>query len=272
MQRCRETTQGGKQDDDPAHEFGLPGSCPHSRQTYLRWSGCFAALTSFLLILLPQHFSNLRVGGGRLSVFLYFALIGTGFFFVEMPFIQKSILFLHHPTYSLSVILSTLLIGSGVGSYCSDRLFGPRYRILFSTLILISILILYSFLLGPAMELLCSQPDSIKILLTILCLMPLGFLMGIPFPQGLSIVKDREAAVLPWDWGLNGFFLVISVILANVLAIQRGFPTVLLLAAACYLGAGVFSLRLSPKDQQRESECGPPEGIGTSREGQEKRT
>jgi hypothetical protein len=78
--------------------------------------------------------------------------------------------------------------------------------------------------------------------------MPLGFFLGIPFPQGLSMAKEQEASVLPWAWGINGFFSVISVLLANILAIQRGFSTVLLLAAVCYFGAGILSFRLDRKE------------------------
>ena len=204
----------------------------------------FAVVISFLLVILPLLFSKSRARKGHLWVFLYFALIGLGFFFIEMPFIQKFILFLHHPTYSLSVIISSLLIFSGVGSYFSDRIFRAKYRIFLSALILIGILSLYSLFLNPILQGLSPQPDWIKILLTVICLMPLGFFMGIPFPQGLSAVKEREASVLPWAWGINGFFSVISVILANILAIQRGFPTVLLLAAVCYFGAGSLSFRL----------------------------
>lgn len=207
----------------------------------------FATVISFLLIVLPLLLSSSRPTTGHLPIFFYFALIGIGFFFIEMPFIQKFILFLRHPTYSLSVIISSLLLFSGFGSYYSDRIFPPRYRLFLSALILIGILSLYSLFLNPVLQSLSPQPDWIKVLLTIICLLPLGFFMGIPFPQGLSVVKDREASVLPWAWGINGFFSVISVILANILAIQRGFPTVLFLAAVCYLTAGILSFLLNRK-------------------------
>jgi hypothetical protein len=90
-----------------------------------------------------------------------------------------------------------------------------------------------------------AQRDWIKILLTILLLLPPGFFMGIPFPHGLSMVKEKGAFLLPWAWGINGFFSVISVILANILAIQFGFPTVLFLAGGCYFMAGIFSFRMA---------------------------
>ena len=206
-----------------------------------------AAIISFLLILLPLFLSELRARREHLTVLLYFALIGLGFFFVEMPFIQKFILFLHHPTYSLSVIISSLLIFSGLGSYFSDRIFGTRSRIFCSTLILVGILALYSPFLSPLLRLLSPQPDWAKILVTMICLGPLGFFMGIPFPQGLSLAKDRGALILPWAWGINGFFSVLAVIAAHILAIPWGFPAVLFLAGVCYLGAGLLSFRLGDR-------------------------
>ncbi|MDH7500007.1 MAG: SAM-dependent methyltransferase [candidate division NC10 bacterium] len=203
-----------------------------------------AAGISFLLILLPLFFSSFPPPRGRLSVFLYFALLGIGYLFVEMPLIQKFILFLHHPTYSLSVILSSLLFFSGLGSHYSDRIFPTRSRILLSALIIVAILTLYSLLLDPMLQGTAAGGDGSKILLCILFLAPLGFFMGIPFPQGLSVVKARQAPLLPWAWGINGFFSVISVLLAHILAIRWGFPIVLLLAAGCYLGAATLSFRI----------------------------
>ena len=84
----------------------------------------------------------------------------------------------------------------------------------------------------------------IKILVTIILLAPLGFFMGIPFPQGLSKIKRIESFKVPWAWGINGFFSVISTILATLFAILFGFRIVFILAILCYLGVGVISLKL----------------------------
>lgn len=221
------------------------------RIPFTEW-GCFvlwicllvAGIISFLLIVLPLFSTSFSPSRYRLPVFLYFALLGIGYLFIEMPLIQKFILFLHHPTYSLSVILSSLLFFSGLGSYYSDRVFPTRSRIFFSALTLILILVVYSLFLDPLMHWMAAQRDWMKILLCILFLAPLGFFMGIPFPQGLLAVKAKDASLLPWAWGINGFFSVISVLLAHILAIQWGFPTVLLLAGGCYLGAAILSFRI----------------------------
>jgi hypothetical protein len=47
---------------------------------------------------------------------LYFAGIGLGFMFIEISQLQSLIIFLGHPTYSLSVVLFSLLLSTGMGS------------------------------------------------------------------------------------------------------------------------------------------------------------
>ncbi len=52
----------------------------------------------------------------------YFSCLGLGFMLVEIPLIQKFILLLGQPLYSIAVILAALLISSGVGSLLSGRI------------------------------------------------------------------------------------------------------------------------------------------------------
>ncbi|MHA4875062.1 hypothetical protein ACX0FC_16990, partial [Enterococcus faecium] len=47
---------------------------------------------------------------------LYFASVGFGFMLIEVALIQKCVLFLGSPMYSMSVVLATLLISAGIGS------------------------------------------------------------------------------------------------------------------------------------------------------------
>ena len=53
---------------------------------------------------------------------LYFAALGFGFMFIEISFIQRFVLFLGYPTYSPTVVLSALLVASGIRSLASQRL------------------------------------------------------------------------------------------------------------------------------------------------------
>ena len=63
-----------------------------------------AVVASVVLILLPLWFFSRRQASSshakyKLRVFGYFFSIGLAFLFIEIAFIQKFILFLHHPLY-----------------------------------------------------------------------------------------------------------------------------------------------------------------------------
>jgi spermidine synthase len=204
-------------------------------------------IISFLFILLPLFFigklekekSNLNF-----NIISYFALIGLAYFFIEMPLIQKLILFLSHPTYSLSVIISGLLIFSGVGCYFSDRIFKAEKRILYSTILISFFTILNLIFSNYVFSCFYTYSDSIRIMVTLVLLMPIGFFMGIPFPQGIKKVKLINKGLVPWVWGINGFFSVISVITATIFAIIFGFQIVFIMAIGLYLLAGFISLKM----------------------------
>jgi len=67
---------------------------------------------------------------------------------------------------------------------------------------------------------------------------PLAFLMGMPFPTGLSQLEPR---MIPWAWGVNGCASVIAAVLATMLAIHAGFNVVIVLSLALYgLAAWLF--------------------------------
>lgn len=204
-------------------------------------------ILSFILIVMPLLFSNIRPNKITLLTFLYFSLIGIGFFFVEMPLIQKFILFLHHPVYSISVTISGLLIFSGIGSFFSDRVFDKKNRIFKASLCLILILILYQMKLSTIFSVFSDYSFVSKVIITMFLFFPLGFFMGFFFPQGLSAVKNYDEKTLPWAWSINGFFSVISVMSANILSLWMGFHIVLYTALVCYLFAGILSLKLTKK-------------------------
>ena len=77
-------------------------------------------------------------------------------------------------------------------------------------------------------------PLGWRILVALLLLAPLGVLLGLPFPLGLRVVAQEAAAMVPWAWGVNGFFSVIGTAMAVPLGMAFGFTAVLMLAALCY--------------------------------------
>jgi hypothetical protein len=201
-----------------------------------------ALLASAVLILLPLLFRRRqpdapRVTGGGLRgargrVFAYFAMLGLGYLFVEIPLMQHFILFLGHPIYAFAAVLFAILLFSGLGSMVSARLYLPRILI-----VLIGAIILYPLILPFVFRLLLGQSLGLRLLVSVLSLAPLGFLMGVPFPKGIEIIGGLAPDLIPWAWGINGCTSVLASILSAMLAISFGFSRVLVGGSVAYLVA-----------------------------------
>jgi hypothetical protein len=182
--------------------------------------------------------SHARIGG-------YFFVLGFAFMFVEMAFIQKLILFLSHPLYSVAVVLSGFLVFAGMGSGYSKRLMqrfddGKYSSVTIAVATISGITLIYVLLLPGLFARFVGLPDILKVGLTLFLIAPLAFCMGMPFPIGLSKLAEESADFIPWAWGLNGFASVVSVSLATLLAIEFGFTVVVLLALGLYVSAAAL--------------------------------
>ncbi|MFH2145268.1 MAG: hypothetical protein ABII75_04470, partial [Candidatus Omnitrophota bacterium] len=175
----------------------------------------------------------------RRSLLFYFACLGMGFMFVEVVLIQKFILFLGHPAYSLSVVLSSLLIFAGLGSLFSAKadIDVSYHRVKIVLFLLIVLLFAYVPLLPRLSYVFLGQHILKKFVIAILLIAPAGFLMGMPFPLGIRLAGRIESRLIPWLWAVNGCFSVISSILSIIVAMSFGFSNVLKLAAVFYIVA-----------------------------------
>ncbi|MCX5719791.1 MAG: hypothetical protein NT055_07520, partial [Nitrospirae bacterium] len=166
-----------------------------------------------------------------------FAFLGIGFMFVEISFIQKIILPLENPSYAVATVLTSLLISSGIGSLLSHRVSGLRNPV--TALVITFLIILYSIFLPAVSDIISPYSIVNKIPLVFFILMPLGLLMGIPFPTGLKFLGEKNELLIPWAWAINGCFSVLAPILTIMLAMTLGFTIVLWLGAFAYLMAFV---------------------------------
>ncbi len=207
-----------------------------------------ATIVGLILILLPLTLAtrDWPTGTGP-RMGSYFLLLGFAFLFVEMAFIQKFILFLSHPLYSVAVVLSGFLVFAGLGSAWSEaaaakleaRGYQPVSVVAGS---IAALALVYIVLLPVVFERFVGSSDLFKIVLTNAFIAPLAFAMGMPFPLGLTRVADLAPHFIPWAWGINGFASVVSAVLATLLAIQFGFNAVILLALLLY---GIAALLIS---------------------------
>ena len=164
--------------------------------------------------------------------------------FVEIALMQKMILFLGHPTYAVTVVLSTLLGGAGVGSLLGDRLLQLTPASLMRLLAaLIGLLLLdmaaSQWLLGALLGL----PFAARVAVAIALLFPLAITLGMPFPLGMRLLSERSPELLPWAWSINAFLSVLSSTLSIILAMAFGFSVVLWIAAGLYI-LGFWGMRL----------------------------
>ncbi|MCU7938054.1 MAG: SAM-dependent methyltransferase [gamma proteobacterium symbiont of Bathyaustriella thionipta] len=194
-----------------------------------------------------------QLNRGRLL--LYFFMIGLAFLFIEIAFMQKFILFLHHPIYSITIVLAAFLINAGIGSIWSRHLekkYSGQQVIKWAISGIIVLSVLYSVILNPLFSWLIALPILFKIILSLILIAPLAICMGMPFPLALSSLADNAdgqvQAYLPWAWGVNGSASVISAVLASILAVHFGFTIVVLIAISLYY----FCLLLFPGFRVRQ--------------------
>ncbi|MDY0019813.1 MAG: hypothetical protein RBT47_07420 [Anaerolineae bacterium] len=183
---------------------------------------------------------RLRGARGTMArVGLYFALLGLGYLFIEIPLIQCFILFLGHPAYAMTAVLFSLLFFSGIGSLLS-----PRLPLRLALGLVAGLAVATRLLLPPLFAAALPLPFGARLCLAILTLSPLGMAMGMPFPLGLRWLDARAPQAVPWAWGVNGAASVVASVLAALLSLAAGFRWVLIVGALCYAGAwGVLSGR-----------------------------
>lgn len=68
-----------------------------------------------------------------------------------------------------------------------------------------------------------------------------GFIMGLPFPLGLTRLTYNRPDEVPWAWAINGYSSVISATLATIVSVETGFFWVMIIAAGAYGVAGVVN-------------------------------
>jgi len=213
----------------------------------------FATGFAFVFILLPtwrlRHVW--REIPHKTNVGLYFGSIGLAFMFIEVCLIQKLTLFLGYPSYSLTVTLFGLLVFSGIGSLLSVRLGPSRDRalmILLAALVVVTLALQLG--LGPLIESLWKSTLASRIVVATLVTAPIGLCLGCFMPIGVESVasfsRAHQREYVAWAWAINGFFSVVSSVLATILSMTWGFRWVLLAALGIY-AVGTLALSRTPE-------------------------
>jgi spermidine synthase len=178
---------------------------------------------------------------GTAGVIIYFSSLGLGYMLVEIFLIQRLGEFLSNPTFSVSIVITSMLILSAVGNLVSGFLRKYRdYVVPLAAAGIVGMMIFYIFGLNGVLNAFRGASFGVRILVSLLVIAPSAFLMGIPFPNGLGELDSRRPSLLPWAWGMNGGLSVTGAALAKLVTVSAGFPFLLALAAFLYLLVGVF--------------------------------
>jgi hypothetical protein len=130
-----------------------------------------------------------------------------------------------------------MLVFSGLGSFTSGR-YLERCRTIMPRIFLAiaAILLIYSFVLGPILDVIGLWPYGLRIVACLGLLLPPAFLMGFPFPTGMAMLSRLgKGHFFLWAWGINGLFSVVGSVAVPLVAVLFGLKALMWVAACAYL-------------------------------------
>ena len=174
---------------------------------------------------------------------------------VEVVLMQRFILFLGHPTHALTAVLFVLLCAGGAGSLRCGRVDGSAVQALLPRWLfgIVGLGLAYVWGLPVLFEWAIGFPMSVRLALSVACLAPLGFLLGMCFPAGVRLLGDRAEELIPWVWAVNGATSVLGSALAMLIAMNRGFSDALLAGFGMYAVALVCVWRFGTPTEAQAS-------------------
>jgi len=205
-----------------------------------------------LVIAVPFSRVKKKIDKNRIKVLIFaliiFISIGAGFMILEVSLFQKLVLYLGSPTISLSILLSSLLIGMGIGSFFGKRIYPNNLK---KRLSIISLLIVpagvLTFLLYPyILNKLLVYSRAFRSVVCFFLILPFGFLLGIPFPSAIQLLQRVQLEkYIPWMYGVNGIMSVLGSVLAVILSMLFGFTPAFFIGLSLYLVVFLVTLNFS---------------------------
>ena len=213
-----------------------------------------AVLTTACIVVPLMLSRSLAPGSANRASFaphmVFFAAIGFGFMLVEISQVQRLTIFLGHPVYSLSVVLFSLLLSSGLGSLSTASLAADERRASMLRLVgLVAVLTGFGALTPIVIHQFEAASTPARIAISVAVLFPIGFFMGMAFPIGMRRALADAPSIAPWLWGVNGAASVCASVLVVVIALGAGISAAFWTGSACYvvaLGAIVTTSRARP--------------------------
>jgi hypothetical protein len=216
-----------------------------------------ACITALVLLAIPVLWgwrSIFSKTPGKFLSIVYFACLGAGYIMVEVGLIAHFVMALGNATVSASVLITGMLVFSGIGALLSERIL-PRMRVVMPVIFLAigALLISYAFFINIALDAIGALPYAERLLLCFAFIAPPAFLMGFPMPTAMTTLgRLGKEHLFIWAWGVNGCFSVVGAAAAPVIATNFGLGAVIVFAGCAYLLAlpaffGVIARGPSPR-------------------------
>ncbi len=200
----------------------------------------FLVITSSIVL-----FQSFALKDRNLKPMLYFGLLGIGFMMIEIPLIQKFILYLGHPVLAFTYVLASLLIGSGIGGFLSSKKwFDRKIKAFYLPAVLAAVI---NILLLLSLDFIFQNTSYLdlvgRIIISCVLVMIQGFFMGMPFPRGLKLIGDKgRNSIIPVLWGVNGAMSVVGSVLSIIISMTMGFTGALIVGSIIYLIVSLYKI------------------------------
>jgi spermidine synthase len=191
-------------------------------------------------ILVPLYKSEIRraPAAARYLSMVYFSSLGAGFILFELVFIQIFMKLVGYPVHTYALVIFTLLFGAGVGSMASERLgVSPGARWAWPFVGILAYGTLFVLVYPAAIDHFLASSDLVRMAVAAALILPIGLLLGMPFPLGILIAERQPPGAIAWAWGLNGLFTVVGSLASVLLGMTIGFQATILVALGIYAAA-----------------------------------
>jgi spermidine synthase len=133
----------------------------------------------------------------------YFASIGAGYMMIQISSMQTYSVYLGHPTYAVAVVLFSMILFTGIGSFLSQRIPVETGRVGISVLplaiagCLLAAFVATHWVVAHTIDRDLPQRCAIAVAMTA----PLSILLGCCFPVGMRLMDPISKDAMPWMWG-----------------------------------------------------------------------
>ncbi|MBI3736801.1 hypothetical protein HY256_09845, partial [Candidatus Sumerlaeota bacterium] len=186
---------------------------------------------------------------------LYFWGIGFGYIFIQLGMHQRLILILGHPALALSVVLFSMLLGTGLGAAMSEKFFAEtQFQRAWGIILAAVGLLILSMPFLPLIDDLGSfvlRAGVISLLMG-----GMGFVLGFAFPIGVRLVSPSGEWAVQKMWAVNGAASIAGSAFASIIGVVFGARVVLICGLVCYLGVTLCGISAVRAARGARSESG----------------